>query len=92
MALREHPVLSRVAKAAAEYRAGSCTPEELQRVLSGAMSAVESDVPKSVRDELFRAEARVDSARFTVDVDDQPSVIGGIMDDLESVVDAADDR
>jgi hypothetical protein len=90
VALREHPLLSRVLTAADEYRAGSRTAEELQRVLSGVMSAVESDVPKPVRDALFQAEARVDSARFTIDIADQPDEIGKILDDLESVLEAAD--
>lgn len=90
MRLREHPLLSQALKAAGEYREGSLSAEELQRVLSAVMSAVESDVPRPVRDALFQAEARVDSARFTVDIDDQPDAIGKVLDDLESAVRIAD--
>jgi hypothetical protein len=59
-------------------------------VLSGVMSAVESDVPKPVRDALFEAEARVDSTRFTVNTADQPEAIAGILDDFESTLQTAD--
>jgi hypothetical protein len=90
MNLRENPLLSRVLQAAADYRAGSLSAEELQHVLSGVMSAVESDVPKSVQDALFQAEARVDSARFTVDIDDQAEVIGEVLDDLAVALQTAD--
>jgi hypothetical protein len=39
-------------------------------VVSGVMSAVESDVPKPVLDGLLQTEARIDSARFHLSSDD----------------------
>ena len=90
MTLREHPVLSRALDAAGRYRAGALTATELQRTLSGVMSAVESDVPKTVRDALFEAEARVDSACFTTNTADQPEAIAKILDDFEAVLDSTD--
>jgi hypothetical protein len=90
MTLQEHPLLSRVLDATQGYRAGTLTAEELQSVFSAAMSAVESDVPKSVRDALFQTEARVDSARFTVNRADQPDAIKLILDDFESTLQETD--
>jgi hypothetical protein len=90
MALGEHRLLSHVLTAINEYRVGSRSAENLQRELSGVMSAVESDVPKSVRDALVQAEARIDSARFTVDLEHQSTAIGKILDDLESAIRAGE--
>jgi hypothetical protein len=54
------------------------------------MTAAGSDVPKAVRDALFDAEARVDSARFTINTADQPDAIRKIMDDFEAVLENPD--
>lgn len=90
MTLREHPLLSRVLEAADGYRAGTLTTERLQSVLSGMMSAMESDVPKPVRDALFQTEARIDSARFAIDTTDQPKEIASILDEFESTLRTVD--
>ncbi len=90
MNLRAHPLLARVLDAAARYRQGELPVEALQQTLSAVMSAVESDVPKPVRDALFEAEAQVDSARFTVDRAERPSAVASILIDLENAINASE--
>lgn len=76
-----------------EYREGFRTAEELK---GGALGCDVSRRSRQMRcalpsrGALFQAEARVDSARFTIDIADQPNEIGKILDDLESVLKAAD--
>jgi hypothetical protein len=89
MNLRTHPLLARVLDAAVRYRQGELPVEALQQTLSAVMSALESDVPKPVRDALFEAEAQVDSARFTVDTPERPRAVASILDDLETAIDAS---
>jgi hypothetical protein len=90
MTLRQHPLVSRVSDAAEGHRAGTLTSEDLQRTFSAVMSAAGSDIPKSVRDALFQAEARIDSARFTVDRAGEPVAIKQILEDFDSTLQAAD--
>jgi len=89
MNLRAHPLLARVLAAATQYRQGELPVEDLQQTLSAVMSALESDVPKPVRDALFEAEAQVDSARFTVDTAERPHAVANILDALETAIDSS---
>jgi hypothetical protein len=85
--LRQHPHISLVLESARRYRAKELSIEDLQRTLSAVMSALESDVPKSIHEALFEAEARVDSIRFTVGHADQPVAVARVLSDLESLID-----
>lgn len=84
--LRQHPHISLVLDSVRLYRLGELSIEGLQQNLSAVMSALESDVPKPIREVLFETEARVDSIRFTVSRADQAAALEEVLSHLESVI------
>ncbi len=81
-----HPQIVLILDSARRYREGRLDIEGLQRILSALMSALEGDVPKAVHDAVRKAEAWVDSIRFTVNEAERPAEVGRVLDELEGVV------
>jgi hypothetical protein len=81
-----HPHIAFILDNARRYREGWLNIEGLQQNLSAVMSALEGDVPKEIHDAVRKAEAWVDSIRFTVNVAEQPREVGRVLDELEDKV------
>lgn len=69
-----------------KYREGKINIVDIQQKLSAIMSALESDVPKEVKERIFKAEAEIDSIRFTINTDDQYVEVNKILGELESLI------
>lgn len=82
----EHPHIALILESARRYRERQLDIEGLQRNLSAVMSALEGDVPKEIHAAIQRAEAWVDSIRFTMNAADQPAEIERVLAELEGVV------
>jgi len=68
--VREHRLIAVLLAAISEYRAGTIGVEALRQHFSAAMSALEGDVPRAVRDAVRSAEADLESSKFCdLDVD-----------------------
>lgn len=86
MHLTSHPLISRVLEAGEAFRAGSLSAEQLQLVVSANMSALEGDVPSTVRDAMFQLEADIDSARFATSTAERPGRISRSLEEFESAL------
>jgi len=81
-----HPHIKLILDSARQYREQQLGIEGLQQNLSAVMSALEGDVAKEIHDALRKAEAWVDSIRFTVNEADRPAEVGRVLDELEGIV------
>jgi hypothetical protein len=88
MPLITHPLIARVIEAGRAFRDEDVSATQLQAVVSSVMSAVEGDVPLEVRDALFRLEAEIDSAQFTVGESQRLAAIVESLDAFDALVDS----
>ena len=81
-----HPHIAFILDSSHRYREGGLSIEGLQQNFSAVMSALEGDVPKEIHEAIRKAEARVDSIRFTINEADRPAEVGRVLGELEAVV------
>lgn len=84
--LRDNNLIKTLLIAIEKYREYKIDIVDIQQKLSAIMSALESDVPKEVRERIFKAEAEIDSIRFTINTDDQYIEVNKTLDELESLI------
>lgn len=83
---RPSPQLKIVKDSIHRFRIGQIDAVGLQQNLSAVISALEGDVPKEVSEAILKAEAWVDSIRFTVNESKQASEIEKVLCKLEAVL------
>jgi len=83
---RENPLLKVILDATRRFRGGNENVEGLQKIMSATMSAIEGDVPKPVSEAIRRAEARIESLRFTVSNSNQSAEIVKVLSELEEII------
>jgi hypothetical protein len=81
-----NPHIRTVLRSAQQYRDGAISIEGLQANLSGEVAAMEGDVPRQVRDAVTRAEAWIDSARFSRGGSLQREEAERALEELERVI------
>lgn len=86
MALTSHPLISALVEAMSEYRRGFLDLAGLQVQFSAAMSAMEGDIPPTVQSAVRKAEAWLDSIRFTIDDPDRASAVEDVLLKFEQVL------
>jgi hypothetical protein len=81
-----NPLIGRILDAGERFRAGSISAQQLQAEISGNMSALEGNVPRSIRDAALDLEANIDSPRFTVDESLLHATITQLVDNFAALV------
>lgn len=81
-----HPLLETYKKRANEFRAGVLSLEDIQHTLSAIMSALEGDIPTTIREAFFDSEARIDSIRFTINESDRKKEVLRVLTDLDKTI------
>ncbi len=73
------------------YKKGDLSIEKLQQELSNTYSLLEGNIPSKIREAILKAEASVDSIRYTLEEPRQHEEIIKIINRVETIVEAAYD-
>jgi len=84
--LRKHPILKKIISCGQRYKDGEINIEDLQKCFSVYLGALEGDVPLSIRKSILKAEAWIDSIRFTVNDDSQLREVIKVLEDLDNEI------
>ena len=84
--LRDHPHVQAILRSISDFRSMQIDIEELQATLHAVEMAMESSMPRSLRNSVFRAVEELELIRFTVDEADQAREVEPILRYLEHEV------
>ncbi|OGS00691.1 MAG: hypothetical protein A2V88_07380 [Elusimicrobia bacterium RBG_16_66_12] len=84
--LRKRVPVKLVIESFQQYRMKLIDIVGLAQNLSTAMSLLEGDIPKPVRDSIVWAEAQIDSIRFGINERKEPAEVAKVWRELEEVI------
>jgi hypothetical protein len=82
----KNPLLERIFDSISLYRNEKLDAEGLGQNIAATMTALEGDIPKSMREALFKAESDIELIRFTVDQDQERIEIEKVLRKLEQAL------